>query len=49
MTQNINGLNQDLRRMNHDLHIALYQPEIPGNTGAILQARRLLWRNRRHY
>ena len=23
--------------MNHDLHIALYQPEIPGNTGAILR------------
>lgn len=23
--------------MTHDLHIALYQPEIPGNTGAILR------------
>ena len=23
--------------MPHDLHIALYQPEIPGNTGAILR------------
>ncbi len=23
--------------MTHDLHVALYQPEIPGNTGAILR------------
>lgn len=32
-----NVLNQDLKPMTHDLHIALYQPEIPGNTGAILR------------
>jgi len=30
-------LNQSAKSMTHDLHIALYQPEIPGNTGAILR------------
>lgn len=30
-------LNQPAKPMTHDLHIALYQPEIPGNTGAILR------------
>lgn len=30
-------LNQSAKPMTHDLHIALYQPEIPGNTGAILR------------
>lgn len=28
---------QSAKPMTHDLHIALYQPEIPGNTGAILR------------
>jgi tRNA (cytidine/uridine-2'-O-)-methyltransferase len=32
-----NFLNQIAKPMTHDLHIALYQPEIPGNTGAILR------------
>lgn len=31
------AVNQKPNDMNHDLHIALYQPEIPGNTGAILR------------
>lgn len=30
-------MNRFANKMNHDLHIALYQPEIPGNTGAILR------------
>ena len=33
----VSDLNQIANPMNHDLHIALYQPEIPGNTGAILR------------
>jgi tRNA (cytidine/uridine-2'-O-)-methyltransferase len=32
-----NFMTQRPKPMTHDLHIALYQPEIPGNTGAILR------------
>ena len=37
MNQFPKSVNRFASKMNHDLHIALYQPEIPGNTGAILR------------